>query len=271
AVSTAETAFEKLTAKDAVQAEATKIKAGLSNPADQKAVDDLVTEANKDIDAATSVAAVDQIRDKAIADIDSVKTAADDTAVKGLKDAQAKALNELHDEQVKVKGTIDGLPNISDSAKIALKAKVDAAYKTAADKVEAAQTLSDVDTAKTNGLKAMDDVLNEAKDLSATIAADQKKLDDAAQAAVDRINKSDMADEDKQKAIGAITAARNAAKENVGKQTTETAANDATTAGEAAITAAETTANQADLDEAKTANKAALDEAVKAAKGRLTA
>ncbi|MBA1394652.1 DUF1542 domain-containing protein, partial [Lactobacillus sp. XV13L] len=140
AVSTAETAFEKVAAKDAVQAEADRIKASLTKPEDQQKVDDLASQANDAIDAATSVTAVDQVRDKAIADIDNVKSTADATAAKDLQAAKDKAISALHDEQVKVKGTIDGLPNISDDVKAALKTKVDAEYDTTAMNVTDAQT-----------------------------------------------------------------------------------------------------------------------------------
>ncbi|MBA1392398.1 DUF1542 domain-containing protein, partial [Lactobacillus sp. XV13L] len=167
----AETAFEKTAARDAVKAEANKIKAGLNKQEDKDKVDALSAQANKDIDAAAGVAAVDQARDKAIQAIDNVKSTADATVAKDLQDAKNQAIGELHDKQVSVKGTIDGLPNISSDVKTKLKAKVDAEYQAAATGVANAQTLGDVTNAKTSGLEKMDAVLTEAKGLNASHAA----------------------------------------------------------------------------------------------------
>ncbi|MBA1394213.1 DUF1542 domain-containing protein, partial [Lactobacillus sp. XV13L] len=182
---------------------------------------------------------------------------------------QKEATSALQNKQSSVKDQIDRLTDIADAVKSDLKAKVDAEYQAAADNVAKTQTPDDIDAAQKNGIKKMDDVLAEATGLNQAITDNQKKLDDAAQAAVNQINKTDMTDADKQQAISAINAARDTAKINVGLADAVDVAKAAEAKGEEVIMGAVDKASQADLKNAKKAKAAEVEQVAAEAKQKI--
>ncbi len=267
----AEVAFATVPAKEAVKAEADKISGDLSNQTDKDLVNKIVDQANTDFATADSIAKVYEIRDKAIKDIDAVKSNADKAAQDKLNDAKSAAIKELTEEQIRVNKAIDDLPNVSAENKSALKDKVNLYYQTAINNVEKAGDFDLVDKAKKDGLGAMVSVLAEASKLNQQIASDQKQLDDYAQKAIENINNSNLSKADKEKAIKAISQARDDAKNLVGQQPTIEMADNAEKAGEKAIDAAEKAASLTDLEGAKLIEKVKIENAAENAKNKVQA
>ena len=271
AATQAEVAFARVVAKDDVRNESDKIEKGLSLESDRTKVEGIVNEANTQLNTADTVQKINDIRDQAISNIDTVKTTADQTAATKLDNDKKAAIDALTNKQTEVKNGIDSLKNISDENKAALKDKVDRYYQDAVNKIkDAGTTTSDqVNNAKQEGIDNMGKVLDDVKSLDTAIANDQKKLDDHASAAIDKINKSDLSDADKGKAIESINKARDDAKETVASQPTVEKADAAEKVGESAIDTAEKTATDTDLGNSKLTEKTKVDAAADNAKKQL--
>ena len=268
-VNKAEIAFATVSAKEAVKAEANKISGGLSDQSDKDLVNKIVDQADKDFATAKSIDKVFEIRDKAIKDIDAVRSAADQAAQNKLNNAKSAAIKELTEKQTSVNKAIDNLPNVSAENKSALKDKVNLYYQTAINNVEKANDFDQVDKEKNDGLENMDKVLSDAQRLSQEIALNQKKLDDYAQKAIENINNSNLSEADKEKAIKSIAQARDDAKNIVGQQPTVERADAAEKAGEIAIDAAEKAASLTDLEGAKLTEKIKVENAAENAKNKV--
>ena len=271
AATQAEVAFARAVAKEDIRNEADKIESGLSLESDKAKVEGIVNEANTQLNTADTVQKINDIRDQAISDIDSVKTNADQTAATKLDKDKKDAITALTNKQTEVKNGIDSLKNVSAENKTALKDKVDRYYEDAVNKIkDAGTTTSDqVNSAKQEGIDNMGKVLEDAKALDTAIANDQKKLDDHASAAIDKINKSDLSDADKEKAIESINKARDDAKDTVASQPTVEKADAAEKAGESAIDTAEKTATDTDLGNTKLTEKTKVEAAADNAKKQL--
>ena len=271
AATQAEVAFARVVAKDDVRNEADKIKNGLDLESDKNRVEGIVNEANTQLNNADTVQKVNDIRDQAISDIDTVKTTADQTAATKLDNDKKDAIDALTNKQTEVKNGIDSLKNVSDENKAALKDKVDRYYQDAVNKIkDTGTTTSDqVNNAKQEGIDNMGKVLDDAKALDTAIANDQKKLDDHASAAIDKINKSDLSETDKTKAIESINKARDDAKDTVASQPTVEKADAAEKTGESAIDTAEKTATDTDLGNTKLTEKTKVEAAADNAKKQL--
>ncbi|MEB3365266.1 DUF1542 domain-containing protein [Lactobacillus sp. R2/2] len=271
AATQAEVAFARVVAKEDIRNEADKIENGLSLESDRTKVEGIVNEANTQLNTADTVQKVNDIRDQAISDIDTVKTTADQTAATKLDNDKKDAITALTNKQTEVKNGIDSLKNVSAENKTALKDKVDRFYQDAVNKIkDVGTTTSDqVNSAKQEGIDNMSKVLEDAKALDTAIANDQKKLDDHASAAIDKINKSDLSDADKEKAIESINKALDDAKETVGSQPTVEKADAAEKAGESAIDTAEKTATDTDLGNTKLTEKTKVEAAADNAKKQL--
>ena len=264
-VTKAEVTFATVPAKEAVKAEADKINGGLSNQADKELVNKIVDQADTDFATADSIDKVYEIRDKAIKDIDAVKS----DALNKLNEAKLSAIKELTDKQTNVNKAIDDLPNVSAENKNALKDKVNLYYQTAINNVEKAGDFNQVDKEKNDGLVNMETVLADAQKLNKEIGIDQSKLDDYAQKATENINNSNLSEADKEKAKNAIGQARDDAKNIVGQQPTVGMADEAEKAGEKAIAAAEKAASLTDLEGTKLIEKVKIENAAENAKNRV--
>ncbi|MBI0034034.1 pectate lyase-like adhesive domain-containing protein, partial [Lactobacillus sp. M0396] len=210
------------------------------------------------VDSSDSYDALNSAREAGIKSIDQALIDAKDQQVKDkaisdLKAAQTEALKILADKKATVENNINSLGNVSAAGKTEFNKEVEKFYNSAVSNVNnpTPATIAQVNNEKNIGIQNIDSVSSKAQALNKEIEFDQKKLNDYAQAAVDRINKTDMSDEDKQTAVDKISKARDDAKLNVGNQITIEDADKAEIAGEDAIKAVETEANAADLESFK--------------------
>ena len=223
-----------------------------------------------------------------------------------VKVAKDKALNQLHNVQVDAikknqakqiitdqanskKAEIDQTPNATDEEKAAAKAKVDEAVTTAKNAIDQATNNNGVDTAKTNGVDAINNVQ------PTVVKKDEAKtaIDKAAEAKKTEIDQTPNATDEekaaaKAKVDEAVTTAKNAidqATNNAGVDTAKTNGVDsinnvqptvvkkdeAKTAIENAARAKKAEIDQTPnaTDEEKVAAKAKVDEAVNNAKASI--
>ncbi|NEW66076.1 DUF1542 domain-containing protein [Carnobacteriaceae bacterium zg-84] len=223
---TALTDEEKVVAKAAVEAAATKAKVAIDAATDKDGVDTAKT------DGETAVN-------------DVQPTAAKKQAAKDTLDAVA---------DVK-KAAIDANTALTTEEKEAAKAKVDEAVTAAKESIDTATTNAVVDTAKAEGVTAIKDV-----PVTATVKDQARKaIDEAAKAKKAEIKaKDDLSADEKLSAVEDVDTAANKAKEAINAAETDEAVNTAANNGKAEIEAINPVA--------KDASKVAIDEAAKAKK-----
>ncbi|WEV39057.1 DUF1542 domain-containing protein [Lactobacillus sp. ESL0680] len=228
----------------------------------QAQVDAALNKAKADVAAAKTT---DQVAQAATNGRDAmllIKAAAD---LKSAQIAAERALLAKHDAVI---AAINQKVNIDNDGKAALIAQVESAYNAALAKVDnpAPATIAQVNSDRDAGIDNMQNVLINAGDLDSSIKEYQDKLDQVAQAAVDRVNKSAMTADAKETAITAINAARDYGKEQIAAQDNLADIKIAEAAGEAAILEAE---KETSLTAAKAAANQKIDDAVATAKQQL--
>ncbi|QCY38184.1 DUF1542 domain-containing protein [Staphylococcus haemolyticus] len=243
-------------------------------------VDEAVTTAKNAIDQATNNAGVDTAKTNGVDSINNVQP----TVVK--KDEAKTAIENAARAK---KAEIDQTPNATDEEKAVAKAKVDEAVTTAKNAIDQATNNNGVDTAKTNGVDAINNVQ------PTVVKKDEAKtaIDKAAEAKKAEIDQTPNATDEekaaaKAKVDEAVTTAKNAidqATNNNGVDTTKTNGVDAINnvqptvvkkdeAKTAIDKAAEAKKAEIDqtpdaTDEEKAAAKAKVDEAVNNAKASI--
>ncbi len=243
-------------------------------------VDEAVTTAKNAIDQATNNAGVDTAKSNGLDSINNIQP----TVVK--KDEAKTAIDKAAEAK---KAEIDQTPNATDEEKAAAKAKVDEAVTTAKNAIDQATNNNGVDTTKTNGVDAINNVQ------PTVVKKDEAKtaIDKAAEAKKAEIDQTpDATDEEKAAAKAkvdeAVTTAKNAidqATNNDGVDTAKSEGSDAINhvqpvvvkkdeAKTAIDKAAEAKKAEIDqtpnaTDEEKIAAKAKVDEAVTTAKNAI--
>ncbi|WP_414715657.1 SasC/FmtB family protein [Staphylococcus haemolyticus] len=243
-------------------------------------IDEAVNNAKASIDQATNNAGVDTAKTNGVDTINNIQP----TVVK--KDEAKTAIENAARAK---KAEIDQTPNATDEEKAAAKAKVDEAVTTAKNAIDQATNNNGVDTAKTNGVDAINNVQ------PTVVKKDEAKtaIDKAAEAKKAEIDQTPNATDEekaaaKAKVDEAVTTAKNAidqATNNAGVDTAKTNGVDsinnvqptvvkkdeAKTAIENAARAKKAEIDQTPnaTDEEKVAAKAKVDEAVNNAKASI--
>ncbi|PNN20889.1 YSIRK signal domain/LPXTG anchor domain surface protein [Staphylococcus haemolyticus] len=202
-------------------------------------VDDAVTEAKKAIDQSTNNAGVDNAKSNGVEAINHVQP----TVVK--KDEAKTAIDNA--AQAK-KAEIDQTLNATEEEKAAAKAKVDEAANNAKASIDQARNNNDVDTAKTNGIEAINHVQ------PTVVKKDEAKtaIDNAAQAKKAEIDQTPNATEEEKAAAKAkVDDAVTTTKKAIDQATNNTGVDNAKTNGVEAINHVQPTVVK--KDEAKTA------------------
>ncbi|MDF7672935.1 SLAP domain-containing protein [Lactobacillus sp. ESL0701] len=247
----------------------------LANAHDQanNALDNLATDIKNHIDGLPNLGIdeknklkqdVDDALDAAHDAVNSTKTPADaNTASQvgqnnlatiannaDLQNAQNAAKQKLDAEKSRVDQALDGLENLDQASLDALKQDVNDAYNAALNHVKnpTPATTAQVNKDTQDGVDAMDNILNQAQGLDQVKTNDKQDIANAAQAANDRVDQSDLSDQQKQTAYQAINQAANAAKEKINSANNLDAANNEKKTGLDAIAAAEAAANKDYLD-----------------------
>ena len=194
-----------------------------------------------------------------------------------VKVAKDKALNQLHNVQVDAikknqakqiitdqanskKAEIDQTPNATDEEKAAAKAKVDEAVTTAKNAIDQATNNNGVDTTKTNGVDAINNVQ------PTVVKKDEAKtaIDKAAEAKKAEIDQTpDATDEEKAAAKAKVDEAVNNAKASIDQVTNNNGVDTAKSEGSDAINHVQPVVVK--KDEAKTA----IDKAAEAKKAEI--
>ncbi|WEV38142.1 SLAP domain-containing protein [Lactobacillus sp. ESL0680] len=179
-----------------------------------------------------------------------------------LQDAQNAAKQKLDAEKSRVDQALDGLQNLDQASLDALKQDVNNAYNSALNHIKNPNpaTTAQVGKDAQAGVDAMDDILNQAQGLDQVKTNDKQDIANAAQAANDRVDKSDLSDQQKQAAHQAINQAANDAKEKINGATSLADANNKKKTGLDAIAAAEAAANKDYLDGLKQQANDKIDE-----------
>ncbi|MCH4375779.1 DUF1542 domain-containing protein [Staphylococcus haemolyticus] len=243
-------------------------------------VDEAVTTAKNAIDQATNNAGVDTAKTNGVDSINNVQP----TVVK--KDEAKTAIENAARAK---KAEIDQTPNATDEEKAVAKAKVDEAVTTAKNAIDQATNNNGVDTAKTNGVDAINNVQ------PTVVKKDEAKtaIDKAAEAKKAEIDQTPNAtDEEKAAAKAKVDEAVNNAKASIDQATNNNGVDTAKSEGTDAINhvqpvvvkkdeakvainkAAEAKKAENDqtpnaTDEEKAAAKAKVDEAVTTAKNAI--
>uniref|UniRef100_UPI00370981FC SasC/FmtB family protein n=1 Tax=Staphylococcus haemolyticus TaxID=1283 RepID=UPI00370981FC len=243
-------------------------------------VDEAVTTAKNAIDQATNNAGVDTAKTNGVDSINNVQP----TVVK--KDEAKTAIENAARAK---KAEIDQTPNATDEEKAVAKAKVDEAVTTAKNAIDQATNNNGVDTAKTNGVDAINNVQ------PTVVKKDEAKtaIDKAAEAKKAEIDQTPNAtDEEKAAAKAKVDEAVNNAKASIDQATNNNGVDTAKSEGTDAINhvqpvvvkkdeakvainkAAEAKKAEIDqtpnaTDEEKAAAKAKVDEAVTTAKNAI--
>ncbi|MCH4418187.1 DUF1542 domain-containing protein [Staphylococcus haemolyticus] len=243
-------------------------------------VDEAVTTAKNAIDQATNNAGVDTAKSNGLDSINNIQP----TVVK--KDEAKTAIDKAAEAK---KAEIDQTPNATDEEKAAAKAKVDEAVTTAKNAIDQATNNNGVDTAKTNGVDAINNVQ------PTVVKKDEAKtaIDKAAEAKKAEIDQTPNAtDEEKAAAKAKVDEAVNNAKASIDQATnnegvdtaksngldsinniqpTVVKKDEAKTAIDKAAEAKKTEIDQTPnaTDEEKAAAKAKVDEAVTTAKNAI--
>ena len=211
-------------------------------------VDEAANKAKAAIDQATNNASVDNAKSNGVEAINHVQP----TVVK--KDEAKTAIDNV--AQAK-KAEIDQTPNATDEEKAEAKAKVDEAANNAKASIDQARNNNDVDTAKTNGVEAINHVQ------PTVVKKDEAKtaIDNAAQAKKAEIDQTlNATDEEKAEAKAKVDEAANNAKASIDQATNNASVDNAKTNGIEAINHVQPTVVK--KDEAKTA----IDNAAQAKK-----
>ncbi|MCH4433565.1 SasC/FmtB family protein [Staphylococcus haemolyticus] len=243
-------------------------------------VDEAVTTAKNAIDQATNNAGVDTAKSNGLDSINNIQP----TVVK--KDEAKTAIENAARAK---KAEIDQTPNATDEEKAVAKAKVDEAVTTAKNAIDQATNNNGVDTAKTNGVDAINNVQ------PTVVKKDEAKtaIDKAAEAKKAEIDQTPNAtDEEKAAAKAKVDEAVNNAKASIDQATNNNGVDTAKSEGTDAINhvqpvvvkkdeakvainkAAEAKKAEIDqtpnaTDEEKAAAKAKVDEAVTTAKNAI--
>ncbi|WP_180530568.1 DUF1542 domain-containing protein, partial [Staphylococcus haemolyticus] len=145
----AKTAIDKAGRKSSSEINQTPNATEEEKAAAKAKVDDAVTTAKKAIDQATNNTGVDTAKSNGVETINQVQP----TVVK--KDEAKTAIDNV--AQAK-KAEIDQTPNATEEEKVAAKAKVDEAVTEAKASIDQARNNNDVDSAKTKGIDATNQV-----------------------------------------------------------------------------------------------------------------
>nr|WP_180554708.1 SasC/FmtB family protein [Staphylococcus haemolyticus] len=202
-------------------------------------VDEAVTTAKNAIDQATNNAGVDTAKSNGLDSINNIQP----TVVK--KDEAKTAIDKAAEAK---KAEIDQTPNATDEEKAAAKAKVDEAVTTAKNAIDQATNNNGVDTTKTNGVDAINNVQ------PTVVKKDEAKtaIDKAAEAKKAEIDQTPNAtDEEKATAKAKIDEAVNNEKASIDQATNNDGVDTAKTNGVDAINNVQPTVVK--KDEAKTA------------------
>ena len=174
---TAELAFVKITANDAVEAEATKVKNSLKEIADRNKVDEIVAYRKEDIGAAENVDNVNRIKENAIKAIDNVKSNAEQTIQKAKETSKASVDEQAAAAKKRVQDAYNSLtPDEQKTTEIqaaynAANNAIDKAKSVAEDAIAAAQTNSEITTAVDKANKAFTQAAADAELTFAKVAA----------------------------------------------------------------------------------------------------
>ncbi|RMC61928.1 SLAP domain-containing protein [Lactobacillus sp. ESL0259] len=266
---TAELAFVKITANDAVEAEATKVKNSLKEIADRNKVDEIVAYRKEDIGAAENVDNVNRIKENAIKAIDNVKSKAEQTIQKAKETSKASvdeqaaaakkrvqdAYNSLTPDEQKTT-EIQAAYNVANNA-------IDKAKSVAEDAIAAAQTNSEITTAVDKANKAFTQAAADAELTFAKVAAT-----DMIEAEAAKVKSGLKKEEDKTKVDNIVSQAQtdlgNAESVTIVGYIRDQAIRDIDN-----VKATADAIEIIELENAKTTNKANIDKAAEAATQRV--
>ena len=239
-------AITKAQARKTIKDAANEIKNSLKDKADQDSVDSIIDTANSAIDAAEESNSVLDIKDTAIKQIKAIKSTADDKYAQEIKQAKAAAIKKLTEELngqtnnpavLGILSQIDQIAGLSDEEKDKYKSQAADAKNLAVNQVNGQQTETDIDSAKNTGIIKIDKALSAAQ-LQAAKNNANKYLEDIAETAKNDINSIDqsaLSDEEKAKLIEQINSNKEAAIQNINQAQTPAEVEKAKAAGEAAI------------------------------------
>ena len=239
-------AITKAQARKAIKDAANEVKNSLKDKADQDSVDSIIDTANSVIDAAEESNSVLDIKDTAIKQIKAIKSTADDKYAQEIKQAKAAAIKKLTEELngqtnnpavLGILSQIDQIAGLSDEEKDKYKSQAADAKNLAVNQVNGQQTETDIDSAKNTGIIKIDKALSAAQ-LQAAKNNANKYLEDIAETAKNDINSIDqsaLSDEEKAKLIEQINSNKETAIQNINQAQTPAEVEKAKAAGEAAI------------------------------------
>ena len=211
-----------------------------------------VNTAKGKIDAATNNADVESAKNTGVETINNIPTTS------ATKDAAKNAI----DQAAKAKDAAIDASNLTAEEKADLKKTVDTEGQKAKDKIDAATTNADVQTAQADGEKAINNINVPAT--SATKDAAKKAIDQAAQTKDEAIDASNLTPEEKADLKKQVSDAANEAKGNIDAATKDADVKTAQTNGEQAINNINVPATSATKDDA---NKAIDDALAKKIEG----
>ncbi|KGG54794.1 SLAP domain-containing protein [Lactobacillus sp. wkB10] len=239
-------AITKAQARKTIKDAANEIKNSLKDKADQNSVDSIIDTANSAIDAAEESNSVLDIKDTAIKQIKAIKSTADDKYAEEIKQAKAAAIKKLTEELngqtnnpdvLGILSQIDQIAGLSDQEKDKYKSQATDAKNLAVNQVNGQQTETDIDSAKNTGIINIDKALSAAQ-LQAAKNNANKYLEDIAETAKNAINSIDqsaLSDEEKAKLIEQINSNKETSIQNIKQAQTSTEVEKAKAAGEGAI------------------------------------
>ncbi|MBC6341633.1 DUF1542 domain-containing protein [Lactobacillus kimbladii] len=239
-------AITKAQARKAIKDAANEVKNSLKDKADQDSVDSIIDTANSAIDAAEESNSVLDIKDTAIKQIKAIKSTADDKYAQEIKQAKAAAIKKLTEELngqtnnpdvLGILSQIDQIAGLSDEEKDKYKSQATDAKNLAVNQVNGQQTETDIDSAKNTGIINIDKALSAAQ-LQAAKNNANKYLEDIVETAKNDINSIDqsaLSDEEKAKLIEQINSNKETAIQNINQAQTPAEVEKAKTAGEGAI------------------------------------
>ncbi|AWN33955.1 MULTISPECIES: SLAP domain-containing protein [Lactobacillus] len=239
-------AITKAQARKTIKDAANEIKNSLKDKADQDSVDSIIDTANSAIDAAEESNSVLDIKDTAIKQIKAIKSTADDKYAQEIKQAKAAAIKKLTEELngqtnnpavLGILSQIDQIAGLSDEEKDKYKSQATDAKNLAVNQVNGQQTENDIDSAKNTGIINIDKALSAAQ-LQAAKNNANKYLEDIAETAKNDINSIDQSalnDEEKAKLIEQINSNKETAIQNIYQAQTPAEVEKAKAAGEGAI------------------------------------
>ena len=239
-------AITKAQARKAIKDAANEVKNSLKDKADQDSVDSIIDTANSAIDEAEESNSVLDIKDTAIKQIKAIKSTADDKYAQEIKQAKAAAIKRLTEELngqtnnpdvLGILSQIDQIAGLSDQEKDKYKSQATDAKNLAVNQVNGQQTETDIDSAKNTGIINIDKALSAAQ-LQAAKNNANKYLEDIAETAKNDINSIDqsaLSDDEKAKLIEQINSNKEAAIQNINQAQTPAEVEKAKAAGEGAI------------------------------------